>query len=119
MKHSVFERVTQDLLNELRRICFYASEQLPRGIELMEAFAPRHPKLPQVACFDMVFHHTVPRVVRLLPIPARHYRPFQRRRGAIEPRRIAAGERAIGTKMDSRTQTIADRGCARLIVQRN
>ena len=34
-------------------------------------FRQRHPKLPQVACFDTAFHHTMPRVAKLLPIPRR------------------------------------------------
>jgi acetate kinase len=32
----------------------------------------RHPKLPQVACFDTAFHRTMPRVARLLPLPRRY-----------------------------------------------
>jgi len=38
---------------------------------LIEAFRQRHPKLPQVACFDTTFHQTMPRVAKLLPIPRR------------------------------------------------
>jgi acetate kinase len=44
---------------------------LPREIELIEAFRQRHPKLPQVACFDTAFHQTMPRVAKLLPLPRR------------------------------------------------
>src|SRR6202035_19159 len=40
--------------------------------ELMEAFHQRHPKLPQVACFDTAFHRTMPRVAKLLAIPRRY-----------------------------------------------
>jgi acetate kinase len=42
---------------------------LPSEIELIEVFRQRHPKLPQVACFDTAFHRTMPRVAKLLPIP--------------------------------------------------
>ena len=72
MTHSEPERVTPELLDELRRIMPYAPEHLPREIELIEAFRKRHPKLPQVACFDTAFHRTMPRVARLLPIPRRY-----------------------------------------------
>jgi acetate kinase len=58
-------------LDELHHICLYAPEHLPREIELIEAFARRHPKLSQVACFDTAFHRTMPRVARLMPIPRR------------------------------------------------
>jgi acetate kinase len=38
---------------------------------LIEAFRKRHPKLPQLVCFDTAFHQTMPRVTKLLPIPRR------------------------------------------------
>ena len=71
MKHIQPEMVTQELLDELDRIRPYDPDHLPREIELIEAFRQRHPKLPQLACFDTAFHHTMPRVARLLPIPRR------------------------------------------------
>ncbi|MEJ2347147.1 MAG: acetate/propionate family kinase [Gammaproteobacteria bacterium] len=72
MKHNEPEIITQDLLDELHRIITYDPDHLPREIELIEAFRQRHPKLPQVACFDTAFHRTMPRVARLLPIPRRY-----------------------------------------------
>jgi acetate kinase len=71
MKHTEPEIVTQVLLDELHRIRPYDPDHLPREIELIEAFRQRHPKLPQVACFDTAFHQTMPRVAKLLPIPRR------------------------------------------------
>jgi acetate kinase len=71
MKHTEPEVVTQELLDELHRLRPYDPDHLPREIELIEAFRQRHPKLPQVACFDTAFHRTMPRVARLLPIPRR------------------------------------------------
>jgi len=72
MKHIQPEVVTQDLLAELHRISPYDPDHLPREIELIEVFRQRHPKLPQVACFDTAFHQTMPRVAKLLPIPRRY-----------------------------------------------
>jgi acetate kinase len=72
MKHSEPERVTPKLLAELHRIRPYDPDHLPREIELIEAFRKRHPKLPQVACFDTAFHRNMPRVAKLLPIPRRY-----------------------------------------------
>ena len=72
MTHTEPERVTTELLDELHRITPYDPDHLPREIELIEAIRQRHPKLPQVACFDTAFHCTMPRVARLLSIP-RHY----------------------------------------------
>ncbi|MGP8199024.1 MAG: acetate/propionate family kinase [Limisphaerales bacterium] len=71
MKHTEPEIVTQELLAELHRLRPYDPDHLPREIELIEAFRQRHPKLPQVACFDTAFHQTMPRVAKLLPIPRR------------------------------------------------
>ncbi len=71
MKHNVPELVTQELLDELHRISPNDPDHLPREIELIETFRQRHPKLPQVACFDTAFHQTMPRVAKMLPIPRR------------------------------------------------
>ena len=72
MQRSQPERVTPKLLAELRRVTPYAPDHLPCEIALIEAFGKRHPKLPQVACFDTAFHRTMPRVAKLLPIPRRY-----------------------------------------------
>ena len=71
MKHTEPEIVTKKLLDELRRISPNDPDHLPREIELIEVLRQRHPKLPQVACFDTAFHQTMPRVAKLLPIPRR------------------------------------------------
>jgi acetate kinase len=71
MQHTAPEVVTQELLEELHRISPNDPDHLPREIELIETFRRRHPKLPQVACFDTAFHQTMPRVAKLLPIPRR------------------------------------------------
>ena len=71
MQHTEPERVSQALLDELHRISPYDPDHLPREIELIEAFHRRYPQLPQVACFDTAFHHSLPRVAQLLPIPRR------------------------------------------------
>jgi len=72
MKHSEPERITPKLLAELHRITPYDPDHMPREIGLIEAFLRRHPKLPQVACFDTAFHRTMPQVAKLLPIPRRY-----------------------------------------------
>jgi acetate kinase len=71
MKHTEPEIVSKKLLSELRRISPNDPDHLPREIELIETFRRRHPKLPQVACFDTAFHQTMPRVAKLLAIPRR------------------------------------------------
>jgi acetate kinase len=71
MNHTQPELITNELLDELHRITPYDPDHLPDEIELIETFRRRHPKLPQVACFDTAFHSSMPRVAKLLPIPRR------------------------------------------------
>jgi acetate kinase len=71
MRHFEPEPVTPALLSELRRITPYAPDHLPGEIAMIEAISRRHPRLPQVACFDTAFHQAMPRVATLLPIPRR------------------------------------------------
>jgi acetate kinase len=73
--------VTPELMNELRRTQPLDLAHLPHEIALIEAFGKRYPEVPQVACFDNVFHRDLPRVAKLLPIPRRY---------------IAAGVRRLG-----------------------
>jgi acetate kinase len=73
--------VTPSLLAELQRISPFDPEHLPAEIALIEAFARRFPRLPQVACFDTAFHRDLPRVSRLLPIPRKYEAEGIRRYG--------------------------------------
>jgi acetate kinase len=65
------QRITKELVEELRRLSPYDPEHLPSGIQLMELFHECHPDLPQVACFDTAFHRDMPRVAKLLALPRR------------------------------------------------
>jgi len=66
------QRITPEMLEELRGLSPFDPEHLPEEILLTEEFHRRFPALPQVACFDTAFHHDMPRVAQILPIP-RHY----------------------------------------------
>ena len=80
-RYSQPEPVTDDLLAELRRISPYDPEHLPGEIDLIEAFRRLDPALPQVACFDTAFHHDLPRVAQIVPIPRRFEAAGVRRYG--------------------------------------
>jgi acetate kinase len=69
------------MVEELRRLSPFDPEHLPEEILLTEAFHRRFPELPQVACFDTAFHHDLPRVAQLLPIPRRYEAQGVRRYG--------------------------------------
>lgn len=80
-KYSQPQRITAEMVEELRRLSPFDPEHLPEEILLAEEFQRRFPNLPQVACFDTAFHHDLPRVARLLPIPRRYEAQGVRRYG--------------------------------------
>ena len=80
-KYSEPQRITAEMVEELHRLSPFDPEHLPEEILLTEAFHRRFPDLPQVACFDTAFHHDLPRVARLLPIPRRYEAQGVRRYG--------------------------------------
>lgn len=66
------QRVTPELLAELRRISSMDPDHLPAEIAVIQTLQARFPALAQIACFDTAFHAGMPRVARLLPIPRRY-----------------------------------------------
>ena len=80
-KYSKPQRITAEMVQELRQLSPFDPEHLPEEILLTEAFHRRFPELPQVACFDTAFHHDMPRVAQLLPIPRRYEAQGVRRYG--------------------------------------
>lgn len=80
-RYSEPQRLTHDVMSELRRLSPYDPEHMPAEIELIETISRRFPTLPQVACFDTAFHRDMPRVARLLPIPRRYEADGVRRYG--------------------------------------
>ena len=80
-KYSQPQRITAEMIEELHHLSPFDPEHLPEEILLTEAFHRRFPDLPQVACFDTAFHHDLPRVAQLLPIPRRYEAEGVRRYG--------------------------------------
>lgn len=64
--------ITPEVVEQLRELISFAPVHLPAEIQLIEAMQQSFATVPQVACFDTAFHHDLPAVARLLPIP-RHY----------------------------------------------
>ena len=73
MNHSNPEKVTTELLNELKKISAFDPEHLPGEIKLIEIFQKHYPALLQIACFDTSFHTSMPAVAKLLPIPRKYF----------------------------------------------
>ena len=80
-KYSKPHRITAEMITDLHKISPFDPEHMPEEILLIEAFQRRFPELPQVACFDTAFHHDLPRVAQLLPIPRRYEAQGVRRYG--------------------------------------
>jgi acetate kinase len=75
------QAVTDELIEELRRVQPLDLAHLPGEIALIEVFERSLAQVPQVACFDTAFHRELPRVAKLLPIPRQFDRAGVRRLG--------------------------------------
>jgi acetate kinase len=80
-KYSEPERITAEMVDDLKSLSPFDPEHLPEEILLTDAFHRRYPDLSQVACFDTAFHQNMPRVARMLPIPRRYEAQGVRRYG--------------------------------------
>ncbi len=70
-RYTEAQPITPEVVDDLKRIGPLDPDHMPEEVALIKAFARRFPDLPQVACFDTAFHHDLPRVARLLPVPRR------------------------------------------------
>jgi acetate kinase len=75
------ERVNPKLIDALKQISPMDPDHLPGEIALINTFLHRLPGVPQVACFDTAFHHDMPRVAQLMPVPRRYEAAGIRRYG--------------------------------------
>lgn len=73
--------ITAEIMQQLNQLSPFDPQHLPGQILVIEAFSRRFPNLQQLACFDTAFHHDLPRVARLLPIPRRYEAQGVRRYG--------------------------------------
>ena len=80
-KYNAPQRITGEMMDDLRALSSFDPEHLPEELALIEAVFLRCPDPPQIACFDTAFHHDLPRVAQLLPIPRRYFEQGVRRYG--------------------------------------
>lgn len=62
-------RVDAGVLEKLRGYIPLAPLHQPFALEAIEILLCQSPGLPQVACFDTAFHHTIPKVEQILSLP--------------------------------------------------
>jgi acetate kinase len=63
------EPVNNIFLDELKKLEWLAPLHLPPSIIIMELFLKAFPAIPQLACFDTWFHHSMPFEARHIAIP--------------------------------------------------
>ena len=61
--------VTPEVLEELKRAVAFAPLHGPAALEMMEEMMRRQPGVPRYACFDTVFHETMPEEAWVYPLP--------------------------------------------------
>jgi acetate kinase len=61
-------RIDAAVLADLRSYIPLAPLHQPFALDAIDILLASHPDLPQTACFDTAFHHTLPDVERMLPL---------------------------------------------------
>ena len=79
--HDRPELVTPNLLTALDRLTPLAPLHEPHNVTPIRAIAAVRPNLPQVACFDTAFHHTMPKVATRFALPRQYDEAGIRRYG--------------------------------------
>jgi acetate kinase len=79
--HSGPARITPELLSELKKLVPLAPLHQPHNLAAIRALAKLRPSLPQVACFDTAFHHTLPTLATQFAIPMEYSNQGVRRYG--------------------------------------
>lgn len=81
MKHTKAAIITNKLLDELTALTEYDPDHLPAQIAIIKILKEQYPQLPQAACFDTAFHHTIPDVAKTFAIPEEYRKEGIRRYG--------------------------------------
>ncbi len=68
-KYSAPTRVTAQVLEDLKGYIPLAPLHQPFALEAIAELLASRPDLPQVACFDTGFHHSLPQVEQMLALP--------------------------------------------------
>jgi acetate kinase len=79
--YAAARRITPEVIAKLKRMAPLDPDHLPGELSLVQTFIGRFPDMAQVACFDTAFHHDMPRIAQLLPLPRHYYSAGVRRYG--------------------------------------
>jgi acetate kinase len=97
IKYSQPVLIDPQVLDDLKSYIPLAPLHQPFALEAIEILLNTRPDLPQVVCFDTAFHHTLPDVEKILPLPWNAWENGLRRYGfhglSYNYQSIALGER--------------------------
>ncbi|WP_260703622.1 acetate/propionate family kinase [Edaphobacter flagellatus] len=74
-------RITDEVLRDLDEAVIFAPLHDPSAIKIIRETMKRFPNVPHFACFDTVFHHTMPEVATAYAIPDKYRAQGVRRYG--------------------------------------
>jgi acetate kinase len=116
-KLTAHQRITTELLRELRACVHFAPLHIPVALELIGAAEQAYPGVPQFACFDTAFHRTLPEAAARFALPRELYdegirrygfhglsyesiiRQLRSHTGGAVPRRIVAAHLGSGASL--------------------
>jgi acetate kinase len=75
------QRITAEVLQALREAEAFAPLHDPVAVEIIEEMMKRLPDVPHYACFDTVFHETMPEAAKVYAIPSEYREQGVRRYG--------------------------------------
>jgi acetate kinase len=75
------QRITDDVLAELKKAVHFAPLHIPAAVELIRYTGKIFPEVPQFACFDTAFHQTMPEAAYRFAIPEEYFAEGVRRYG--------------------------------------
>jgi len=74
-------RITDEVLRQLEEAVVFAPLHDPSAIEIIRDTMARFPAIPHFACFDTIFHHTMPETASTYAIPLEYRSQGVRRYG--------------------------------------
>jgi acetate kinase len=74
-------RITDEVMGDLEAASEFAPLHDPEAVQMIRAFMARFPKLPHYACFDTVFHQTMPADASTYALPPEYAARGVRRYG--------------------------------------
>jgi acetate kinase len=96
------QRITPEVLRELEEAVPFAPLHLPPALDVVRHALQRFPDVAHIACFDTVFHHTLPEYAARLPLPQEFWERGLRRYG-FHGLSCESIVHALGDQLASRT----------------